>query len=130
MGSVIGVWLRGFTLPDVITTFALSRAEDVAHISLLILPEATPESIVYVYHTIGSVFEVPILNKRMASVERKRGKTFRKQVLPGQSQDIWNWTSITRIIMLGMFQYVMSIEGCVVQPSRSGCRPTDLVEMI
>lgn len=66
--------------------------EDVAHISLLILPEATPESIVYVYHTIGSVFEVPILNKRMASVERKRGKTFRKQVLPGQSQDIWNWT--------------------------------------
>ncbi|KZP27573.1 acetyl-CoA synthetase-like protein [Athelia psychrophila] len=198
MGSVIGVWIRGFTYPDVITIFALSRAGfipqmmpfempnstlalsllaktdaqaivhssekteaildtgtklhrfedvnfahvlevDVAHIPLPVLPEAKPESIVWLYHTSGSVSGipkvVPIMNKWLASIEHKSGKTFPRNGLPGESQDTWNWIGpqcqhCAMLIVLAVFQHVLAIGGCVVQPSRYDCKPTELVEMI
>ncbi|KZP27584.1 acetyl-CoA synthetase-like protein [Athelia psychrophila] len=194
MGSVIGVWIRGFTYPDVITIFALSRAgfipqmmpfempnstlvlsllaktdaqaiihsaekteailetgtklhrfedvnfahvleADVAHIPLPVLPEAKPESIIWLYHTSGSVSGipkvVPIMNKWLASIEHKSGKTFPRRGIPGESQDTWNWIgSISHAMMSCMFQHILTIGGCVVQPSHYNFGPTELVEMI
>ncbi|KZP19040.1 acetyl-CoA synthetase-like protein [Athelia psychrophila] len=194
MGSVIGVWIRGFTYPDVITIFALSRAgfipqtvpfvipnatlvlsllaktnaqaivhaadkteailetgtklyhfeevnfahvmeDTVAHIPLPVLPEATPETILYIEHSSGSISGipkvVPIMNKWMATIERKSGKAFRSQVLPGQTVvRVSQCRRCAMLIICVVFQYIMTIGGCVVQPSSYEFTPIELVEMI
>lgn len=76
--------------------FAHVLETDVEHIPLPVLPEASADAIIYMYHTSGSISGipkvVPIMNKWLATIERKSGKTFRREVNPGQSQDIWSWT--------------------------------------
>lgn len=92
-GGILETGSKIFLFEDV--HFSRVLEEDVAHIPLPVLPEATPESTIYIFHSSGSVSGipkvVPIMNKWMATIERKYGKTFRRQVLPGQSQDTWTW---------------------------------------